>query len=176
MNSSEILEKLDGWVKTLVDDAKIMRSQIDSDGISRDAQKHIIGGLSYLLRKVDIIPDYMGGIGVLDDAFVMRVACRNALKAGISDVDDRFKQLAEDAELVDEILDELKDRFNLYVDKLPEQKIRNRNADTVLDEPGSMEQFDRELEDEIRGYKAKPLGKNEKVLRELKSFIKSKIR
>jgi len=175
MNETELLQIMDKWVQNLAEDAKIMRKTMDSETISRDAKKYLIGGLSYLLLKVDIIPDYMGGIGVLDDASVMRISCALALEAGIPDASEEFTQLAKDSEYAKMALDEHYDKLVAYVKKLPVEKIRNRNADTILDEPGSMDQFDRELEDETRGYKPKPLAQNPRTLRELKSFIKSKI-
>lgn len=176
MNETELLQAMDQWVKNLAEDAIEMRKAIDSDDISRDAKKYIIGGLAYLLRKVDIIPDYMGGIGVLDDASVMRVAVKMALDSGAPSATDALKKMGEEAELVKVALEEFYDKFENYVKGLPIEKIRNRNADTILDEPGSLDQFDRELEDETRGYKPKPLAQNTRTLRELKSFIKSKVR
>jgi uncharacterized membrane protein YkvA (DUF1232 family) len=176
MNETELLQAMDEWVKNLAIDAKVMRATMDSAGVSREAKKYIIGGLSYLLRKVDIIPDYMGGIGVLDDASVMRIACMLALKEGAPSASDEFKKLGQEAELVKVALEGFYDKFEGYVINLPIEKIRNRNADTILDEPGSLDQFDRELEDETRGYRAKPLAQNTRTLRELKSFIKSKVK
>ncbi len=176
MNENELLQAMDRWVKDLAGDALEMRKALDSEGISRDAKKYLIGGLAYLLRKVDIIPDYMGGIGVLDDASVMRVAVKLALESGLPGGSPALTKLGEEAELVKSALEEFYDTFEGYVKGLPAEKIRNRNADTILDEPGSLDQFDRELEDETRGYKPKPLAQNSRTLRELKSFIKSKIK
>lgn len=176
MNETELLQAMDEWVKNLAVDANVMRATIDVEGTSREAKKFIIGGLAYLLRKVDIIPDYMGGIGVLDDASVMRIACKLALDSGVPAASAEFKKLADESELVKVALDEFYGQFENYVKNLPIEKIRNRNADTILDEPGSIDQFDRELEDETRGYKPKPLAQNTRTLRELKSFIKSKVR
>ncbi|MBU1536518.1 DUF1232 domain-containing protein [Myxococcota bacterium] len=176
MNETELLQAMDLWVKNLAIDATVMRKTIDAEGTCREAKKYIIGGLAYLLRKVDIIPDYMGGIGVLDDASVMRIACKLALDEGVPNASDEFKQLATESELVKLALEEFFVQFENYVKNLPIEKIRNRNAETILDEPGSIDQFDRELEDETRGYRPKPLAQNTRTLRELKSFIKSKVR
>ncbi len=176
MNDTELLLKLEAWVANLGEDTKVLRKALDSQGISRDSKKYILGGLSYMLRKVDIIPDYLGGIGVLDDAAVMRVSAKLALEAGVPAADDDFKRLVDDDHMTRLLFDNLYDGFVNYVKRLPDERIRNRNADHILDEAGCMEQFDRELEDEIRGYSPKPLGQNDRTIREFRSFIKSKVR
>lgn len=176
MTETELLQKLDPWVKNLAEDTQVMRRALDSSDITREAKRFILGGLSYMLRKVDIIPDYLGGIGVLDDAAVMRVTAKLALDAGVPNADVAFARLAADDTLVRELFADMYDTFVNYVRKLPEERIRNRNADHILDEEGCLEQFDRELEDEIRGYTPKPLGDNERTIREFRSFIKSKVR
>ncbi len=176
MTELELLQSLEPWVMNLAEDSKTMRAALDSEGASREAKKFILGGLSYMLRKVDIIPDYLGGIGVLDDAAVMRVSAKLAIEAGLPEADEAFRKLAGESELNVALFDNLFDGFVAYVKRLPDERIRNRNADHILDEEGCLEQFDRELEDEIRGYSPKPLGQNERTIREFRSFIKSKVR
>ncbi|MBU1069155.1 DUF1232 domain-containing protein [Myxococcota bacterium] len=176
MTDLELLQNLEAWVANLGEDTKILRKALDSDGISRDAKKYLLGGLSYMLRKVDIIPDYLGGIGVLDDAAVMRVSAKLAVEAGMPNAGEGIKKLISEDEMTRLLFDNLYDGFVSYVKRLPEERIRNRNADHILDEAGCMDQFDRELEDEIRGYTAKPLGQNDRTIREFRSFIKSKVR
>lgn len=176
MTETELLQKLDLWVKNLAEDTQVMRRALDSAAITREAKKFILGGLSYMLRKVDIIPDYLGGIGVLDDAAVMRVSAKLAMDAGVPNADAAFARLVSDDTLVRELFADMYDTFVNYVRKLPEERIRNRNADHILDEEGCLDQFDRELEDEIRGYTPKPLGDNERTIREFRSYIKSKVR
>jgi signal transduction histidine kinase len=73
MTDTELLTKLEAWVANLGEDTKILRKALDSQGISRDSKKYLLGGLSYMLRKVDIIPDYLGGIGVLDDSGIVEI-------------------------------------------------------------------------------------------------------
>ncbi|MBU1220482.1 DUF1232 domain-containing protein [Myxococcota bacterium] len=175
MTDLELLKALDKWIQTLSEDAKELRAAIDLPDTSREAKKLLVGGLSYLIMKIDLIPDYIGGVGVLDDASVLRVAAFEALKAGMPSASDRFKEIAGDLELVKLLLEDHYDKFSAYVVGLPDKRIRNRTADVILDEKGAMDQFDREIEDEVRGYKPKPLGENERTLREFRSFIKTKV-
>ncbi|MBN2724200.1 MAG: DUF1232 domain-containing protein [Deltaproteobacteria bacterium] len=175
MTDLELLKSLDKWIQTLVEDAKELRNAMDLDDTDRNAKKYIIGGLSYLIMKIDLIPDYIGGVGVLDDAAVLRVAAKLAMEAGVPSASDHFKSLAGDMDLVKALLEDHYDKFEAYVKALPAKRIRNRTSDVILDEKGSMDQFDREIEDEIRGYKPKSLGENERTLREFRSFIKTKV-
>jgi uncharacterized membrane protein YkvA (DUF1232 family) len=38
----------------------------------------LTAGLAYLVDELDLIPDFLPGIGTLDDALVMAMACRLA--------------------------------------------------------------------------------------------------
>ncbi len=175
MNEQELLATLDSWIQTLPEDAMTLRRGIDASGASRNAKKLMIGGLAYLLRKIDLIPDYMGGIGMTDDAAVLRMAASLAVEAGFDSPPEEFESLAAQDEALKMLLGDLYDRFVTYVKKLPETKIRNRTADMILDDPDSLEQFDHELEDEVRTYRAKPVGNNPRVLDEFRAFVKAKI-
>lgn len=179
MTENGILEKFGAWVESLPEDTKALRAAYEAEGVSRETKKIIIGGLAYLLKKIDIVPDYLGGLGSVDDAMVLRESARLATASGLGDLEgenkEKIEKLSEESTIVKEFLDDLYDPFAEYVASLPEEKVRNRNADMVLDESDAKEQFGYELDDELKSYKVRSVDGGAKALRELKSFIKAKV-
>jgi uncharacterized membrane protein YkvA (DUF1232 family) len=179
MTDNELLDKFGSWVESLTDDAKAMRAAVEAEGVSREAKRNLIAGLSYLLRKIDIVPDYLGGLGSVDDAMVMRVSTKLALDAGLGTVDDETKshleKLSADVSVVEEFLGDLFDSFKDYTAGLPDTKVRGRSADTVLDDDDARQQFGYELDDELKSFEIRPVEGGDKALRELCSFIKAKV-
>lgn len=181
MTENEILERFGVWVESLPEDTTALRSAFESKDVSRETKKILIGGLSYLLRKIDIVPDYLGGLGSVDDAMVLRESARLAMESGLGDFSDDEKMgvivnMANETSVVKEFLGELYESFVAYVEELPAMKVRNRDADMVLDDSDAGEQFGYELDDELKSYKTRPVEGGDKALRELKSFIKAKVK
>ena len=174
-----MLEKFGEWVASLPEDTKALRAAYEAEQLPREAKKLIVGGLAYLLRKIDIVPDYLGGLGSVDDAMVLRESARLALEAGFGDTSDEIKapleKLAEEVGVVKEFLEDLYEPFVAYVEGLPAMKVRSRDADKVLDDADAKEQFGYELDDELKSYEVRPVEGGDKALRELKSFIKAKV-
>jgi uncharacterized membrane protein YkvA (DUF1232 family) len=179
MNENEILEKFAGWVESLPEDAKALRAAVEDEAAKREAKRHLIAGLSYLLRKIDIVPDYLGGLGSVDDAMVIRMSAHAAQKAGLEGLGDEPKaaveKLAAEIDVIQDFLEDLTEPFTAYVEGLPEMKVRGRTADRILDEPEAWEQFGYELNDELKSYEVRPVEGGAKALRELRSFIKAKV-
>ena len=180
MTENEILERFGVWVESLPEDTSALRAAYESKDVSKESKKILVGGLAYLLRKIDIVPDYLGGLGSVDDAMVLREIARLAMESGLADFPDDEKMgvivnMANETSVVQEFLGELYEAFVAYVKTLPAMKVRNRDADMVLDDSEAGEQFGYELDDELKSYKTRSIDGGEKALRELKSFIKAKV-
>lgn len=173
MSDTELIETLSGWVNSLADDAKTLQAALEAEGVPREARRFLVGGLAYLLRKIDIVPDYLSGVGVVDDAMALRIAAGLAVEAGLDD--DPVRQLGESAGAAEGYLGNLYPKLVEFVRGLPDEVIRGRNADNVLDEKDKYEQFLRELHDELSNYAPKPITDGDKALREIKSFFRAKL-
>lgn len=180
MTDIGILEKFGEWTSRLPEDAEALRKAFEAGETPRPSRELLIGGLAYLLRKIDIVPDYLGGLGSVDDVLVMRIAAFLAVKNGLGDLEEetasKVKALSTDQGAIKTYLEELYDGFESYVEALPGQAVRGRNASQVIDDPDTRQQFLYELNDEIKNYVAKPIENGERALRELKSFIKAKLK
>jgi len=62
-----------GWAETIRADIDALKALLEADKASADARKLAGAALSYLVSKMDLIPDWNEGIGVIDDVMVLRV-------------------------------------------------------------------------------------------------------
>ncbi len=172
MTNEELIELFGGWVNSLPEDTRALQAAVDAEGTSREAKLILVGGLAYLLRKIDIVPDYLTGVGVVDDVFVLRIASAEAnLGADAPDV----QALGDSLGPVKDYLGDLYPGLVDYVKGLPDDPVRGRTADKVLDDGETYKQFTRELGDELDSFAPKPITDGDRALREIKSFIKAKI-
>lgn len=172
MTNEELIELFGGWINSLPDDTKAIQAAVDAEGTPREAKLMLVGGLSYLLRKIDIVPDYLTGVGVVDDVFVLRIA---AGEAGLGADAPEVQALGESLEPVQEYLGDLYAGLVEYVKGLAEDPVRGRTADKILDDEATYKQFTRELADELASFAPKPITDGDRALREIKSFIKAKL-
>lgn len=172
MTNEELIELFGGWINSLPDDTKAIQAAVDAEGTSREAKLMLVGGLSYLLRKIDIVPDYLTGVGVVDDVFVLRIA---AAEAGLGDDAPEVQALGDSLAPVQEYLGDLYAGLVAYVKGLADDPVRGRTADKILDDEATYKQFTRELGDELDSFAPKPITDGDRALREIKSFIKAKL-
>jgi len=179
MTDQEFLDVFGSWVGSLKDDATAIRAGYELEGAERDAKRILVAGLSYLLRKIDIVPDYLGGLGSVDDAMVLRLTAAKALAHGLAGLDgdtmDRLTKMAGEGKVVQGFLGDDYAAFDRYVDSLPDMAVRGRTADAVIDDAGLAEQFGYELNDELKSYEARPIEGGDKAIRELRSFVRAKV-
>ena len=68
------------WLRSLADDATDLGETLNDASAPDAARRYAAGGLNYLFKSLDLIPDGIEDLGFLDDAFVMRVAAALAVK------------------------------------------------------------------------------------------------
>ena len=72
------LDVFPDWLRTLGDDARELGDSLD-EGSDEATSRYTVGGLNYIFKSLDLIPDGIDDLGFCDDAFVIRVAARLAL-------------------------------------------------------------------------------------------------
>jgi uncharacterized membrane protein YkvA (DUF1232 family) len=172
MKNEELIELFSEWINSLPDDTKTLQAAVEAEGTPREAKLMLIGGLSYLLRKIDIVPDYLTGVGVVDDVFVLRIA---AAEANLGGAAPEVQALGDSLGPVQEYLGDLYAGLVTFVKGLPEDPVRGRTAAKILDDESVHKQFTRELGDELDSFAPKPITDGDRALREIKSFIKAKL-
>ncbi len=177
--STELIDTFNDWINTLADDAGALRTALQAEATPRDAKRLLAGGLSYLLRKIDIVPDYLNGVGVVDDAAVLRVAAKLAREGGLGELDfevaGKLEALAGGVGVLEGYLGDLYGKLVTFVQGLPDETVRGRNADKILDDAEAFAQFLRELKDELDSYQPTAIDDADRAAREIKSFFKAKL-
>lgn len=119
------------------------------------AQRVLVGALNYGLDMLDIFPDHYRGLGVADDAVVLRLAARQALSAGATD--DGLKRLAADAKDVDAIFAELSGPLDKLVAVLADRAVRGRTAQQILGSKDVRVMFEADVTRQVQATRIGPI-------------------
>ncbi len=143
-----------GWGETIRQDTDAFKAVLES---SADARSKRLAGaaLSYLVSRMDLIPDWNEGIGVLDDVMVLRVcaqlgkgSARGTLPPAAEASLDR---MASEAEKIASFLGPMiYDKLRAYCAKLVDQSVRGRTPGAIADDADVRKALYAELEDEIK--------------------------
>jgi uncharacterized membrane protein YkvA (DUF1232 family) len=152
---AKYIETFKGWADTFREDVGALKSLLESDGADLEARKLAAGALSYLVTRMDLVPDFNEGIGVLDDVMVLRViaqlASSHKLGALPSDADITLGRLQNEADHVAHFLGkELYDKFRVYCSKLADSAVRGRTPHQIVSEEAARSALYAEVEDEIK--------------------------
>ena len=125
------------WAETIRQDIDAFKALLESNKADTKARKLAGGALQYLVSKMDLIPDYNPGIGVIDDVMVLRVCAllasdleRGAL-AGAAEAS--LERMANQSEKIGEFLGgPLYDKLKAYCAKLGDSAVRGRTPELGL--------------------------------------------
>jgi uncharacterized membrane protein YkvA (DUF1232 family) len=178
--NEKCLEIFPEWLRSLGDDVQTILDGINSEELAEDPSRFLCGGINYLFKSLDLIPDGIDDIGYLDDAFVLRVAAKAALECDTSGINDetlgKLKQLSEDAGLIEEFLEaEIYARFDKYSRNLRNGAARGRMVDEIIETPAVLKEFIAETKSFISEFSAPAFSKDEKNLIKLKAFFEAKL-
>ena len=149
------IDNFKAWAGTIRQDIEAYKAVLESAKADSHSKKLAAGALGYLVSKMDLIPDWNEGIGVIDDIMVLRVCAqltqghdRGQLPTSAEISLDR---MANEADKITEFLGgPLYDKLKSYCSKLGEQKVRNRSAQDIIDEADARKALYTELEDELK--------------------------
>src|ERR1700733_4096729 len=107
------------WLRTLATDATELATALASDHTPDSTRRYVAGGLNYLFKSLDLIPDGIEDLGYLDDAFVLRVAAAHAIKEAPAAKDTpALARLAADTKTISDLLGKDYTRLEAYVKTL----------------------------------------------------------
>ena len=168
------LDTFPEWLRTLAADASELSELLGAEA-SDETRRYVAGGLNYLFKSLDLIPDGIEDLGYLDDAFVLRVAASLASQApGAKDV-AVLSRLGGEAALVQELLGKDYARLERYVRGLTRGAARGRTVDEILGDESVRSAFLMELSSWSNGYAAPTFSRDEKNLIKLQSFLGAKL-
>lgn len=148
------IDTFKGWAQTIRQDIDAYKALLDSANADQGAKKLAAVALLYLVSRMDLIPDWNEGIGVIDDVMVLRVCAqliagheRGSLPTAAGVAIDRMAN--EAGKITDFLGSALSDKLKSYVAKLADQAVRGRTPVQLIDDPALRKALHVELEDEL---------------------------
>lgn len=169
------LELFPNWLKSLGEDASILAEVLKQDDVAEDAKRSVAGGLNYIFKSLDLIPDGIDDLGFMDDAFVLRVSAALAAVANPASDEGRLQRLAEDAMVIQEFLGDEYPRLETYVQNLRKGAARGRSVDDILADVSVRDTFLREVEAWSQAFVPPTFTRDPKTLIKLKAFLSAKL-
>lgn len=170
--------KFQEWIDDYEHDVGLFK-EILTDASTPDPLRRLLaGGLMYIIRQFDLIPDYLKPVGLLDDAIVLRITADLGAEH-TAELDPKYMKqmfkLANDAETVREFLgDGYRDLEN-YVRRQPEDAVHGITGDTVVEHASARTELITQVDEEMKIFEANAIEDGAKVERELKSYIHAKL-
>jgi len=173
------LEAFPKWLESLNEDAVALASLLTAESIPEPARRHVAGALNYLSKSLDLIPDGVEDLGYLDDAFVLRVASNLAVTefpgAREADIRGVLARLADDAALIEKLIEKDYPRLVKYVRTLEKGAARGRTVDDIVGDVSIRSEAIREVQAWSKSYKTPSFTRDEQTLIKLKSFLSAKL-
>ena len=134
------IEVFKSWADTIRQDVEAFKALLESTKADEKSRKLAGGALQYLVSKMDLIPDWNEGIGMIDDVMVLRVAAQLAHDLGRGDLpasaEVSFERLSNEAEKITAFLGgPIYDKLKAYCSKLGEQAVRGRTPSQLMEDP-----------------------------------------
>ena len=172
-SDGRFLEAFGAWLNALGRDAELLGTVLSSPDADEAARKSAAGGLNYLFKSLDLIPDGIDDIGYLDDAFVLRVAAAHAVGAGAPG--EMVAQLARENREVWEFLGDIYERLDRYVAGLRSGAARGRTVQDIIGDESVLETFLEDVKSFAASYRAPSFARDPKNLIKLRAFFDAKL-
>jgi uncharacterized membrane protein YkvA (DUF1232 family) len=149
------IETFKSWSETIISDVAALKALIESEKAESESRRLAAGALSYLVMRMDLVPDWEGGIGALDDVMVLRVCAQLAAGHGLAEVDEEseitLSRMANEAEQISGFLGQGPyDKLRQYCTKLSETAVRGRAPSQVVADDKHRAALYAEVDEEIR--------------------------
>jgi uncharacterized membrane protein YkvA (DUF1232 family) len=174
------IETFKQWAETFRPDVAALKALVESEKADLEARKLAAAALSYLVTRMDLIPDWNEGIGVMDDIFVVRVCAAMASTQAMGDLphdaEVTIGRLANEADkIVDFLGGELYDKLRQHCARLEDTAVRGRTPKQIIDEGAARLALYNEVEEELK--RSVPVVVSDPVDAELrlKSYLKQKL-
>jgi uncharacterized membrane protein YkvA (DUF1232 family) len=176
--SARYLEVFPSWLRSLGEDAAALGEAIAryaEAGSHEAARRHLVAGLNYIFKSLDLIPDGIDDLGFMDDAFVVRIACALAVADDAGAAEGVVGRLAEDAAQVQAFLGDDYGRLEAYVKALRKGAARGRTVDDIMDDHATRAAFLQEVGAWAKTYEVPSFTRDTKTLIKLKAFLNAKL-
>ncbi|HEX7836650.1 MAG TPA: YkvA family protein [Kofleriaceae bacterium] len=144
-----------GWADTIRQDIEAFKALLESARADATSRRLAGAALSYLVSRMDLVPDWNEGIGVLDDVMVLRVCAqliqgcdRGALPTS---AEISLERMANEAEKITGFVGgAIYDKLRAYCARLVDQPVRGRTPAHLVDDAAARKVLHAEIEDELK--------------------------
>ena len=141
------------WADTIRQDTDAFKSVLESSADTR-SKRLAAAALSYLVSRMDLIPDWNEGIGVIDDVMVLRVCAaltqdhdRGSLPTA---AEASLERMANQSEKISAFLGgAIYDKLKAYCAKIGETPVRGITVAQLLEEDSARKSLYTALKDEL---------------------------
>lgn len=177
MTDAERITALQGMMDTFSTDVITLQVAV-ADGRTPDlARRALAAALVYFVNRFDLVPDHLEGVGLADDAAVLRLAAKNAVSYGADDPD--LRRLAGEASDLHDVYGDLVGPLEDYLNKLQWQATDGKTPADVIADPGTRVKLWQELSQRIGAYKPQKVlaegGDPAKQMKVLTSLLRSRL-
>ena len=149
------IDTFKGWAESIRQDIDGYKALLESAKADDHSRKLAGAALLYMVSRMDLIPDWNEGIGVIDDVMVLRVCAqltqghdRGSLATA---ADVALDRMANEADHIVQFLGGgLYDKLKAYCAKLADQTVRGRTPSQLMDDATLRKSLYVELEDELK--------------------------
>ena len=144
-----------GWAQTIRQDTDAFKALLESSKADASSKRLAAAALSYVVSRMDLIPDWNEGIGVIDDVMVLRVCAQltQGHDRGVlpTTAEVSLERMANEADKITSFLGgTLYDKLRAYCAKLVDQPVRGRTPAQLLDDPAARKLLYAEVDDELK--------------------------
>jgi len=181
MSDSQVnyLDRFPTWLRSLGEDALAAGQVAATRELPESARQALIGGINYMFKSLDLVPDGIDDIGYLDDAFVLRIAAEQATREDLSKLPIEqtrlVSRLSEDAALIEQFLGDDYARLSGYVSGLRKVAARARSVQDILHNAEVQAAFLSDLRGFAQSYAPPTFSREEKNLVKLRAFFDAKL-
>ena len=148
------IDTFKNWAETIRQDTDAFKALLESKAADDKARRLAATALQYLVSKMDLIPDWNEGIGVIDDVMVLRVCAaltqdhdRGQLP---TQADASLERMANQSEKISAFLGgPLYDKLKAYCAKLGEAPVRGITVAQLLEEDSARKSLYAALKEEL---------------------------
>jgi uncharacterized membrane protein YkvA (DUF1232 family) len=178
--NDKCLDAFPTWLAEFGRDLSTVLAAVKTEGLDDSSFRFMTGGINYVFKSLDLVPDGIDDIGYLDDAFVLRLSIKAALESGKGALDDdsfsKLKNLADGCALVEEFTGKsIFERLEKYTRNLAKGAARGRTVDDILERKKAFEDFCTDSVNFIGEYNSPKFLRDEKNLIKLKAFLDAKL-
>lgn len=142
------------WAETIRQDTDAFKALLESTKADGPSRKLAAGALQYLVSKMDLIPDWNEGIGVIDDVMVLRVCAALTQDHSRGDLptaaEAALERMANQSEKISAFLGgPLYDKLKAYCAKVGENPVRGITTAQLLDEESARKSLYTALKEEL---------------------------